>query len=132
MFEVEIVTFAPEHRRVRRADLTRDAAADAVRQVEHAPAANVLVGDFQRRVAGDFNFWLGRDRARVRLDLHREWCASDPTIDPTSANGAVTFRDDDGSEFVEPYAATVSRDQALQAFFHWLRTSEMDPTLNWA
>jgi hypothetical protein len=131
VLELEADTFAPEHRRVRRAELTPEAVGDAVREAALAPAAYVLVSDLAARAAGDFIVWLAGDRARVRLDLHREWYATRPGATPGSVETLVPFRDSDGSEFHERLADTVSRDQAVEAFFHWLRTGEMDPALAW-
>jgi hypothetical protein len=132
LFEVEINALAPGPKRVQRTDLTEEGVAAAIREVTLARAAFALVGKIDDRSIGDFMFWLVDDRARVRLDLHREWYATDPSVLHELPTAPVTFRDSDGSDYVEPYVNTVARAAALEAFWYWLRTGKMDPKLHWA
>jgi len=132
LFGVEIDALVPARKRVQRRDLTQEGVEDAVREVAFAQAAFALVGNIDDRSVGDFMFWLVGDRARVRLDLHREWYATDPSLAHDLPDAPVTFRDSDGSPYVEPYANTVARAAALEAFWYWLRTGKMDPNLHWA
>jgi hypothetical protein len=96
-----------------------------------AQAAFALVGHTDARSAVRFMVWLVGDRGRVRLDLHREWYATDPSVACESPDAPVTFRDTDGSAFTERYAKTVSRAVALEAVWYWLRTGKLDPKLRW-
>ena len=132
MFEVEIDTFAPEHQRVRRADLSQAGVVEAVQAAAVAPAACIVVSNPEAPAVGEFMFWLAADRARVRLDLHREWYATDHAPAADHGSAPVPFRDDDGSTFLEDPVNTVTRDAALKAFEHWFRTGGMDPGLQWA
>jgi hypothetical protein len=132
VFEVEIDWFAPDHRHLQQAGLTPEGVAEAVREPAAAAAACVQVVNIDVRQQGDLICWLAGDRARLRLDLHREWFASDSGLSPDATNEVVSFRDNDGSEFVESHGDTISRGRALEAFWHWVRTGQMDPGLTWA
>jgi hypothetical protein len=72
LFEVEIDALLPAHKRVQRRDLTQDDVEAVVREVALGQSVFALVGNIDDRSVGDFILWLVGDRARVRLDLHRE------------------------------------------------------------
>jgi hypothetical protein len=77
----------------------------------------------------DFFLWVADDRARVRVDEHREWYATDPKLAPTE--GTVEFADRDGSLFSVPMNETVSRQQAMVALADWLDGEEKTSLLTW-
>jgi hypothetical protein len=77
----------------------------------------------------DLLLWVAGDRARVRVDEHREWYAVDASAAPSDA--VVEFVDSDGSTFTERLNETVSRQQAMIALADWLDGEEKTSLLTW-
>jgi hypothetical protein len=79
---------------------------------------------------GNFIIYLNSENlAFIRLLEHRGFFAKQPH--PVSVQRQVEFVDEDGSSFAEPFQATVSKEQALEALQYWLPEQKPTSTLTW-
>jgi hypothetical protein len=92
----------------------------------------IAIADVRGNVCwGEFCVWRSAGRALVRLGEHREHFASYPDTSAVPP-GEAPFLDDDGSEFHEANANTVSVYSAIEALMHWLSTGEKTSALQWS
>jgi hypothetical protein len=124
-FDVELESFLPATSPIRRTAVPVAEVSTLLRPLRNAERTAMMVG---RRGGDDLHVWINGDRARVRLDQHREWYATEQR----SQDGPeIEFEEAPGETFVEPFAATVSREQAWAAIDHFLAVEQPLPALVW-
>ncbi|MBL9082812.1 MAG: hypothetical protein JNK76_13445 [Planctomycetales bacterium] len=131
MIQLTINLFTPLQACESRAGLTPDTACEAVQRASHSDFAFVFASDPENTAAVDLLCWFAGDRARLRLDFHREFYAADPNLRSTVLQEPVTFCDEYGEKFTTPYSDTISKRQAIEAFEHWARIGGADLSLSW-
>jgi len=129
MFDIEITTFDPEPAATPlKARNPHEAYMAVLARTGSRCAVHVR---HQDEVAAhtELYLWLSGDRARVRVDEHREWYATDPAAGASVAEAEFTAAD--GSVFQARLEETVSRQQAMVALADWLDGEEKTSLLTW-
>ena len=124
-FDVEVESFRPATSPIRRTAVPVTEVPALLRPLRDAERAALLVG---RRGGDDLYVWISGARARVRLDQHREWYATEQG-DPDGPE--VEFEESPGVTFMQPFAATVSREHAWAAVDHFISVEQPLPALVW-